>query len=78
LRQLNIHKNIFSRKFFSIYDPMQQGKGLLVLDEQTSAHIDVIPSLWSMAFTYWCSEGTADGSLLKLLGRCIKPFGMLG
>jgi len=48
-------------KIFSIYDLTQQGTGLLVLDKQTLAHIDIIPPLESMAFTYWCSEDTADG-----------------
>jgi DNA mismatch repair protein MSH6 len=86
LRQLNIDKDIFSMKNFNIYDPMKQGKGL-VLDGQTLAHIEVIPSPYNV-FTLPVfilfppqilvnSEGTADGSLLKLLGRCITPFGTL-
>ncbi|KAF8583279.1 DNA mismatch repair protein Msh6 [Ramaria rubella] len=64
LRQLNIDKDILSMKNFNIYDPMKQGQGL-VLDGQTLAHIEVLVN----------SEGTVDGSLLKLLGRCVTPFG---
>lgn len=40
LRQLNIDKDLLSMKNFNIYDPMRQGKGL-VLDGQTLAHIEV-------------------------------------
>ncbi|EIN08523.1 DNA mismatch repair protein Msh6 [Punctularia strigosozonata HHB-11173 SS5] len=64
LRQLNIDKDILSMKNFNIYDPMKRGQGL-VLDGQTLAHIEVLRN----------SDGTEDGSLLKLLGRCITPFG---
>ncbi|KAJ3747148.1 muts domain V-domain-containing protein [Lentinula detonsa] len=64
LQQLNIDKDIISMKNFNIYDPMKQGEGL-VLDGQTLAHIEVLLN----------NEGTEEGSLLKLLGRCITPFG---
>ena len=50
---------------FNIYDPMKKGQGL-VLDGQTLAHIEVLLN----------NEGTEEGSLLQLLGRCITPFGM--
>ncbi|KIJ23388.1 hypothetical protein M422DRAFT_56852 [Sphaerobolus stellatus SS14] len=49
---------------FNIYDPMKEGKGL-ILDGQTLAHIEVLVN----------SEGTSEGSLLSLLGRCVTPFG---
>ncbi|KAF8518415.1 DNA mismatch repair protein Msh6 [Hysterangium stoloniferum] len=64
LRQLNIDKDLLSMKNFNIYDPMKEGKGL-VLDGQTLAHIEVLVN----------SEGGTEGSLLKLLGRCATPFG---
>ncbi|OCH88410.1 DNA mismatch repair protein Msh6 [Obba rivulosa] len=64
LNTLNIDKDILSMKNFNIYDPMKRGQGL-VLDGQTLAHIEVLLN----------SEGTEDGSLLKLLGRCITPSG---
>ncbi|KAH8113753.1 DNA mismatch repair protein Msh6 [Phellopilus nigrolimitatus] len=64
LRQLNIDKDILSMKNFNIYDPMKRGQGL-VLDGQTLAHVEVLQN----------SEGTDEGSLLKILGRCITPFG---
>ncbi|CAE6470269.1 unnamed protein product [Rhizoctonia solani] len=64
LRQLNIDKDILTQKNFNIYDPLQRGKGL-ALDGQTLSHIEVLLN----------SEGTEEGTLLKLLGRCITPFG---
>jgi DNA mismatch repair protein MSH6 len=51
-------------KNFNIYDPMSKGRGL-VLDGQTLAHVEVLLN----------SEGTDDGTLLKLLGRCVTPAG---
>ncbi|RDB29773.1 DNA mismatch repair protein msh6 [Hypsizygus marmoreus] len=64
LRQLNIDKDILSMRNFNIYDPMKKGQGL-TLDGQTLAHIEVLLN----------NEGTEEGSLLKLLGRCTTPFG---
>ncbi|KAG6810732.1 hypothetical protein H0H92_010562 [Tricholoma furcatifolium] len=64
LRQLNIDKDILSMKNFNVYDPMKKGQGL-TLDGQTLAHIEVLLN----------NEGTEEGSLLKLLGRCVTPFG---
>ena len=51
-------------KNFNVYDPMKKGQGL-VLDGQSLAHIEVLLN----------SEGTEEGSLLRLLGRCVTPFG---
>ncbi|KIK54062.1 hypothetical protein GYMLUDRAFT_49011 [Collybiopsis luxurians FD-317 M1] len=65
LQQLNIDKDIISMKNFNIYDPMKRGQGFLMLDGQTLAHIEVLLN----------NEGTEEGSLLKLLGRCVTPFG---
>ncbi|GLB42318.1 putative DNA mismatch repair [Lyophyllum shimeji] len=64
LRQLNIDKDILSMKNFNIYDPMKRGQGL-TLDGQTLAHLEVLVN----------NEGTDEGSLLKLLSRCVTPFG---
>ncbi|KAJ3752036.1 hypothetical protein EV360DRAFT_97567 [Lentinula raphanica] len=64
LQQLNIDKDIISMKNFNVYDPMRRGEGL-VLDGQTLAHIEVLLN----------NEGTEEGSLLKLLNRCITPCG---
>ena len=40
LRQLNIDKALLSARNFNIYDPLREGKALL-LDGQTLAHIEV-------------------------------------
>lgn len=64
LRQLNIDKDILTQKNFNVYDPLQRGKAL-ALDGQTLSHIEVLVN----------SEGSEEGTLLKLLGRCTTPFG---
>ncbi|KXN86517.1 DNA mismatch repair protein msh6 [Leucoagaricus sp. SymC.cos] len=64
LRQLNIDKDIISMKNFNVYDPMKRGQGL-TLEGQSLAHLEILIN----------NEGTEDGSLLKLLSRCITPFG---
>ncbi|KAI0367675.1 DNA mismatch repair protein Msh6 [Pilatotrama ljubarskyi] len=64
LHTLNIDKDILSMKNFNVYDPMKRGQGL-VLDGQTLAHIEVLQN----------SEGTEEGTLLKLLSRCVTPSG---
>ena len=64
LNTLNIDKDILSMKNFNVYDPMRRGQGL-VLDGQTLAHIEVLQN----------SEGTEEGTLLKLLSRCVTPSG---
>ncbi|KAF8636930.1 hypothetical protein AX17_003181 [Amanita inopinata Kibby_2008] len=64
LRQLNIDKDILSMKNFNIYDPMKKGQGLM-LDGQSLAHLEILLN----------NEGMEDSSLLKLLNKCITPFG---
>ncbi|KAG8933876.1 DNA mismatch repair protein msh6 [Tulasnella sp. 419] len=64
LRQLRLDKDLLSMRNFNVYDPMREGQGLL-LDGQTLSHIEVLQN----------SEGTEDGTLLKLLNRCVTPFG---
>ncbi|KAI6129543.1 muts domain V-domain-containing protein [Pisolithus croceorrhizus] len=64
LRQLNIDKDLLTMKNFNVYDPMKTGRNL-VLDGQTLAHLEVLQN----------DEGTDEGTLHKLLSRCITPFG---
>ncbi|KAJ8596178.1 DNA mismatch repair protein Msh6 [Rhizopogon salebrosus TDB-379] len=64
LRQLNIDKDLLTMRNFDVYDPMKRGSNV-VLDGQTLAHVEVLLN----------NEGTEVGSLHKLLGRCITPFG---
>ncbi|KAI6019884.1 muts domain V-domain-containing protein [Pisolithus orientalis] len=64
LRQLNIDKDLLTMKNFNVYDPMKAGRNL-VLDGQTLAHLEVLQN----------NEGTDEGTLHKLLSRCITPFG---
>ncbi|KAI6029649.1 DNA mismatch repair protein Msh6 [Pisolithus microcarpus] len=64
LRQLNIDKDLLTMKNFNVYDPMKTGRNL-VLDGQTLAHLEVLQN----------NEGTDEGTLHKLLSRCITPFG---
>ncbi|KLT40648.1 putative mismatch repair-related protein [Cutaneotrichosporon oleaginosum] len=64
LRSLNLDKDLISQKNFNIYDPIRNGKSL-VLDGQTLAHMEVLMN----------NEGTEAGTLLSLLQRCLTPFG---
>ncbi|KAK4049028.1 DNA mismatch repair protein msh6 [Microbotryomycetes sp. JL201] len=64
LRQLNLDQDLVTTKNFNIYDPISQGKAL-VLDGQTLAHIEVLQN----------SLGGQEGTLLQLLMRCVTPFG---
>ncbi|KAM0787401.1 hypothetical protein ACM66B_003486 [Microbotryomycetes sp. NB124-2] len=64
LRQLNLDQDLVTTKNFNIYDPISQGKAL-VLDGQTLAHIEVLQN----------SLGGTEGTLLHLLMRCVTPFG---
>jgi DNA mismatch repair protein MSH6 len=79
---LNIDKALLSAKNFNIYDPMRKGQGL-VLDGQTLAHIEVrwISGAFVFSEITWTtqvlmnSDGNEEGTLLKLIGRCVTPFG---
>ena len=64
LRQLNLDTDLVTAKNFNIYDPLSQGKAL-ILDGQTLAHIEVLQN----------SQGGIEGTLLQLLSRCGTPFG---
>ena len=67
---------------FNIYDPIKRGQGL-VLDGQTLAHIEVschypadrLVLMHGHFQVLQNSEGTEEGTLLKLLSRCITPSG---
>jgi len=83
LRQLNIDKALLSARNFNIYDPLRKGQALL-LDGQTLAHIEVSGLIGlengssnaeSCSQVLLNSEGTEDGTLHHLLGRCITPYG---
>ena len=64
LRSLNLDKDLVTQKNFNIYDPIRQGKSL-ILDGQTLGHMEVLVN----------NEGGTEGTLLELLERCQTPFG---
>lgn len=64
LRSLNLDKDLMSQRNFNVYDPIKEGK-CLVLDGQTLAHMEVLVN----------NEGGQDGTLLQLLSQCSTPFG---
>ncbi|EJT46755.1 DNA mismatch repair-related protein [Trichosporon asahii var. asahii CBS 2479] len=64
LRTLNLDKDLISQKNFSVYDPIRDGKAL-VLDGQTLGHMEVLMN----------NEGSEEGTLLSLLQQCHSPFG---
>lgn len=83
LRQLNIDKALLSARNFNIYDPLRKGQALL-LDGQTLAHIEVNSLIGlekgnsgaeNRFQVLLNSDGTEDGTLHHLLGRCITPYG---
>ena len=83
LRQLNIDKALLSARNFNIYDPLRKGQALL-LDGQTLSHIEVSSLIGlekgssgaeSCFQVLLNSDGTEDGTLHRLLGRCITPYG---
>ena len=65
LESLNLDKDLVSQKNFNIYDPIKEGKNL-VLDGVTLGHMEVLVN----------NEGGTEGTLLELLQRCQTPFGM--
>lgn len=64
LRQLNLDQDLVTARNFNIYDPLSQGKAL-ILDGQTLAHIEVLQN----------SQGGIEGTLLELLSKAVTPFG---
>nr|WJN24932.1 mismatch repair protein [Pseudozyma thailandica] len=64
LAQLNLDKDLCSSRNFNIFDPLRQDK-CLVLDAQSLTHLNVLQN----------DEGTDEGTLHRLLNRCVTPFG---
>ncbi|TIB05884.1 hypothetical protein E3P96_00805 [Wallemia ichthyophaga] len=64
LRSLNLDRDLLSLGNFNIYDATREGQAM-ILDGRTLAHIEVLVN----------SEGNEDDTLLKLLNRCVTPFG---
>lgn len=64
LKTLNLDKEVLGQGNFNIYDPLQEGRNL-VLDGPTLAHMEVLMN----------NEGSEDGTLVQLLQRCRTPFG---
>ncbi|XAO26442.1 hypothetical protein I312_105279 [Cryptococcus bacillisporus CA1280] len=64
LRSLNLDKDLFSQRNFNIYDPIKEGKNL-ILDGKTLGHMEVLVN----------NEGGTEGTLAELLQRCVSPSG---
>lgn len=64
LAQLNLDRDLCSSRNFNIFDPLHQDK-CLVLDAQSLTHLNVLQN----------DEGTDEGTLHRLLNRCVTPFG---
>lgn len=64
LETLNLDKDLVSQKNFNVYDPIREGKNM-ILDGQTLGHMEVLVN----------NEGGIEGTLLELLQRCKTPFG---
>ncbi|KAI7818742.1 muts domain V-domain-containing protein [Gamsiella multidivaricata] len=65
LRSLKLETELLSFKNFHIYDPVRQAS-TLILDGQTLSNLEVFQNN---------SDGTDTGTVLKLLNRCVTPFG---
>ncbi|KAF9345546.1 DNA mismatch repair protein msh6 [Mortierella sp. AD094] len=65
LRSLKLDKELLSFKNFHIYDPVRQAS-TLILDGQTLSNLEVFQNN---------SDGTEAGTVLRLLNRCVTPFG---
>lgn len=64
LTQLNLDRDLCSSRNFNIFDPLRQDK-CLVLDAQSLTHLNILQN----------DEGTDEGTLHRLLNRCVTPFG---
>jgi DNA mismatch repair protein MSH6 len=78
LNSLNLDKDLISQKNFNIYDPLKEGKNL-VLDGVTLGHMEVscFPRGEHQADNQVLvnNEGGTDGTLLELLQLCQTPSG---
>ncbi|KAE8269844.1 hypothetical protein A4X09_0g2492 [Tilletia walkeri] len=64
LTQLNLDKDLCASRNFNIFDPLRK-RQCLVLDAQSLSHLNVLQN----------DRGDDEGTLHKLLNRCITPFG---
>ncbi|WVQ80465.1 hypothetical protein IAT38_002570 [Cryptococcus sp. DSM 104549] len=64
LKSLNLDKDLISQKNFNVYDPIKEGKNL-ILDGKTLGHMEVLVN----------NEGGLEGTLQELLLRCHSPSG---
>ncbi|KAF9438135.1 DNA mismatch repair protein msh6 [Entomortierella beljakovae] len=65
LRTLKLDKELLSFKNFHIYDPVRQAS-TLILDGQTLSNLEIFQNN---------NDGSETGTVLKLLNRCVTPFG---
>ncbi|KAJ3317692.1 DNA mismatch repair protein msh6 [Blyttiomyces sp. JEL0837] len=65
LKTLKLDKDLASIGNFKVYDPLQSS-GTLVLDGQTLLNLEIFEN---------SADGTSNGTLFKLLNRCITPQG---
>ncbi|KAF9348583.1 DNA mismatch repair protein msh6 [Mortierella sp. NVP85] len=65
LRSLKLDTELMSFKNFHIYDPVRQAS-TLILDGQTLTNLEVYQNN---------GDGSDKGTLLKLLNRCVTPYG---
>jgi DNA mismatch repair protein MSH6 len=64
LEQLNLDADLVSSRNFDVFDPLRQD-ACLVLDAQSLTHLNVLSN----------EQGDDEGTLHRLLNRCITPFG---
>ncbi|OLL23672.1 DNA mismatch repair protein msh6, partial [Neolecta irregularis DAH-3] len=65
LRQCKLDRELVSLGNFTMYDPMQKGSSL-VLDGQTLINLEIFANTFDQG---------SEGTLFKLLNRCVTPFG---
>ncbi|KAF8966381.1 DNA mismatch repair protein msh6 [Entomortierella lignicola] len=65
LRSLKLDKELLSFKNFHVYDPVRQAS-TLILDGQTLSNLEIFQNN---------NDGTEAGTVLRLLNRCVTPFG---
>ena len=65
LRVLMLDKDLLSQGYFTSYHPIREN-GTLVLDGQTLTNLEIFTNT---------SDGSTEGTLFKLVDRCITPMG---
>ncbi|KAF8925476.1 DNA mismatch repair protein msh6, partial [Dissophora ornata] len=65
LRSLKLDTELLSFKNFHVYDPVRQAS-TLILDGQTLSNLEMFQNN---------SDGSESGTVLRLLNRCVTPFG---